>query len=45
MVTQLRDRYGDVLEGDLTASIAALATIMVGLFVVVAIVQKRKDVI
>jgi ABC-type multidrug transport system ATPase subunit/pSer/pThr/pTyr-binding forkhead associated (FHA) protein len=45
VVTQLRDRYGDVLEGDVATSIAALLAIMVGLFVVVAVIQKRKDVI
>jgi hypothetical protein len=45
VVTQLRDRYGDVLEGEVTTSLVALLAIMVGVFVVVVIIQKRKDVI
>jgi hypothetical protein len=34
-----------VLEGDVTTSIAALLAIMLGLFLLVAIVQKQKGVI
>ncbi len=45
VLTALRDRYGDVLEGEVATSIVAMVAIMVGLFVVVAFVQKRKDVI
>jgi hypothetical protein len=45
VITHLRDRYGAVLEGDVTTSIAALLAIMLGLFLLVAVIQKRKDVI
>jgi hypothetical protein len=45
VIAQLEDRYGDVLEGEVVASIAATLTIGVVLFVLLIIIQKRKDVI
>lgn len=45
VIAHLRDRYSAVLEGDVTTSIAALLAIMLGLFLLVAIVQKQKGVI
>jgi ABC-type multidrug transport system ATPase subunit/pSer/pThr/pTyr-binding forkhead associated (FHA) protein len=45
VITHLEDRYGQVLEGDVTTSIAALLGILIGLFVLLAVIQKRKDVI
>jgi hypothetical protein len=45
VITHLEDRYGNVLEGDVTTSIAALVGILVALFVLLAVIQKRKDVI
>jgi ABC-type multidrug transport system ATPase subunit/pSer/pThr/pTyr-binding forkhead associated (FHA) protein len=45
VITHLEDRYGHVLEGDVTTSIAALLGILVGLFILLAVIQKRKDVI
>ncbi len=41
----LEERYGAVLEGDLVNSVIAQVGIMVVLFVLLAVVQKRKDVI
>jgi ABC-type multidrug transport system ATPase subunit/pSer/pThr/pTyr-binding forkhead associated (FHA) protein len=45
MIDKLEERYGDVLEGDVGASILAQAIIIVILFAAVAVLQKRKDVI
>ena len=45
VITHLEDRYGDVLEGDVTSSIAAMLTIMLVLFLLLVVIQKRKDVI
>ena len=45
VITHLRDRFGDVLHGDAAASIVAQLAIMLVLFVLLAFVQKRKDVI
>jgi ABC-type multidrug transport system ATPase subunit/pSer/pThr/pTyr-binding forkhead associated (FHA) protein len=45
VLTHLEDRYGQVLEGDVTTSVAALLAIMLGLFILLAVIQKRKDVI
>jgi hypothetical protein len=45
VIDHLEDRYGTVLEGELTTSIAATVAIMAGLFVLLIIIQKRKDVI
>jgi hypothetical protein len=45
VLTHLEDRYGQVLEGKLVTSVAALLGIMLALFVLVAVIQKRKDVI
>ncbi len=41
----LEERYGEVLEGNLSNSIIAQVGIMAVLFVLLAVVQKRKDVI
>jgi ABC-type multidrug transport system ATPase subunit/pSer/pThr/pTyr-binding forkhead associated (FHA) protein len=45
VIDHLRDRYGDVLEGDVNTSIIAQLVIMGGLFVLLAVIQKRKDII
>ncbi len=45
VIDSLHSRYGSVLDGDVNTSIIATSAIMVGLFAVVAVVQKRKDVI
>jgi ABC-type multidrug transport system ATPase subunit/predicted component of type VI protein secretion system len=45
VIVQLESRYGDVLEGDMTASIIAQLAIMLCLFILLVIIQKRKDVI
>jgi ABC-type multidrug transport system ATPase subunit/pSer/pThr/pTyr-binding forkhead associated (FHA) protein len=45
VVAHLEDRYGQVLEGDVLISIGAMLAIMLVLFVLLAIIQKRKDVI
>jgi len=45
VITHLEDRYGDVLEGDVTTSIAAMLAIMLVLFLLLVVIQKRKDVI
>jgi ABC-type multidrug transport system ATPase subunit len=45
VIGHLEDRYGQVLEGDVATSIAAMLAIMVVLFVLLIIIQKRKDVI
>jgi hypothetical protein len=45
VIEQLEGRYGDVMEGDVTTSIMAQLAIMVALFILLAVVQKRKDVI
>jgi ABC-type multidrug transport system ATPase subunit/pSer/pThr/pTyr-binding forkhead associated (FHA) protein len=45
VIDHLEDRYGDVLEGDVIVSIGAQLGIMLVLFVLLVVVQKRKDVI
>jgi hypothetical protein len=45
VIAQLESRYGDVLEGDVVTSIMAQLAIMLGLFVLLVVIQKRKDVI
>jgi ABC-type multidrug transport system ATPase subunit/pSer/pThr/pTyr-binding forkhead associated (FHA) protein len=45
VIAHLEDRYGQVLEGDVTTSIAALLAILLGSFILLAVIQKRKDVI
>jgi hypothetical protein len=45
VIDHLRDRYGDVLEGDVQTSIIAQLVIMAGLFLLLAVIQKRKDII
>jgi ABC-type multidrug transport system ATPase subunit/pSer/pThr/pTyr-binding forkhead associated (FHA) protein len=45
VLDHLEDRYGDVLAGDVTTSIAMQLGLAVVLFVVLAVIQKRKDVI
>jgi ABC-type multidrug transport system ATPase subunit len=45
VLNQLAGRYGDVMEGDTVTSILAQLAIMAGLFVLLVIIQKRKDVI
>ncbi len=45
VIGQLESRYGDVLEGVVTTSILAQLAIMLALFILLVIIQKRKDVI
>jgi ABC-type multidrug transport system ATPase subunit/pSer/pThr/pTyr-binding forkhead associated (FHA) protein len=45
VITHLADRYGEVLEGKAITSIAAMLAIMLGLFLLLVVIQKRKDVI
>jgi len=45
MLTHLEGRYGEVLEGDVSTSVAAMLAIMLGLFLLLVVIQKRKDVI
>ena len=45
VIAHLEDRYGQVLEGDVATSIAAMLAIMLALFILLAVIQKRKDVI
>jgi ABC-type multidrug transport system ATPase subunit/pSer/pThr/pTyr-binding forkhead associated (FHA) protein len=45
VLDHLRSRYGDVLDGDAYTSIVAQLVIMGGLFVLLAVIQKRKDTI
>jgi hypothetical protein len=45
VIDHLASRYGGVLDGDVNTSIIATSAIMVGLFALVAVLQKRKDVI
>jgi ABC-type multidrug transport system ATPase subunit/pSer/pThr/pTyr-binding forkhead associated (FHA) protein len=45
LISHLEDRFGDVLKGDVATSIVAQLAIMVVLCVLLAVVQKRKDVI
>ncbi len=45
VIDHLESRYGDVLKGEVATSIIAQAAIMVGLFILLAVIQKRKDVI
>jgi hypothetical protein len=45
VITHLEDRFGDVLDGDALNSILAQLAIMLVLFVLLFVVQKRKDVI
>jgi ABC-type multidrug transport system ATPase subunit len=45
VIDHLEDRYGQVLEGAVLISIGATLAIMVVLFILLVIIQKRKDVI
>jgi ABC-type multidrug transport system ATPase subunit/pSer/pThr/pTyr-binding forkhead associated (FHA) protein len=45
VIDHLEDRYGTVLEGEMVTSVAATLAIMAGLFILLIIIQKRKDVI
>jgi len=45
VLAQLETRFGDVLEGSVMTSILASLAIMVVLFILLVIIQKRKDVI
>jgi hypothetical protein len=45
VISHLEDRYGQVLEGNVATSIAAMLAIMLALFILLAVIQKRKDVI
>jgi ABC-type multidrug transport system ATPase subunit/pSer/pThr/pTyr-binding forkhead associated (FHA) protein len=45
VIAHLEDRYGQVLEGDVTTSIVAMLAIMLLLFILLVVIQKRKDVI
>jgi hypothetical protein len=45
VIDHLNSRYGGVLDGNVNTSIIATSAIMVGLFAVVAVLQRRKDVI
>jgi ABC-type multidrug transport system ATPase subunit/pSer/pThr/pTyr-binding forkhead associated (FHA) protein len=45
VIDHLEDRYGDVLNGDVAVSIGAMSALMLGLFILVVVIQKRKDVI
>jgi hypothetical protein len=45
VIDHLEDRYGDVLNGDMAVSVAAMSALMLGLFVLLIVIQKRKDVI
>jgi ABC-type multidrug transport system ATPase subunit len=45
VIDHLENRYGNVLQGDAATSIVAQSVIMVGLFILLAVIQKRKDVI
>jgi hypothetical protein len=45
VLDHLRSRYGDVLDGNAYTSIVAQLVIMGGLFLLLAVIQKRKDII
>jgi len=45
VMAHLRDRYGLVLEGSMRTSVLALLGLATGLFVLLAVIQKKKDVI
>ncbi len=45
VILQLESRYGDVVEGDVATSIIAQLAIMLCLFILLVVIQKRKDVI
>jgi ABC-type multidrug transport system ATPase subunit/pSer/pThr/pTyr-binding forkhead associated (FHA) protein len=45
VIVHLEDRYGEVLEGDVTTSVVAMLAIMLLLFILLVVIQKRKDVI
>jgi ABC-type multidrug transport system ATPase subunit/pSer/pThr/pTyr-binding forkhead associated (FHA) protein len=45
VIEQLETRFGDVLDGSVMTSILASLAIMVVLFILLVIIQKRKDVI
>jgi ABC-type multidrug transport system ATPase subunit/pSer/pThr/pTyr-binding forkhead associated (FHA) protein len=45
MIDKLEERYGDVLKGDVATSALAQGVILVVLFALIAVLQKRKDVI
>ena len=44
-IDHLEGRYGGVLEGDIIKSIIVQVVIIFGIFVLIAFIQKRKDVI
>jgi ABC-type multidrug transport system ATPase subunit/pSer/pThr/pTyr-binding forkhead associated (FHA) protein len=44
-IDHLESRFSDVLEGEVYTSIVAQLVIILGLFTIVAVIQKRKDVI
>jgi hypothetical protein len=45
VIDHLEDRYGDVLNGDVAVSIAAMSALMLVLLILLVFIQKRKDVI
>jgi ABC-type multidrug transport system ATPase subunit len=45
LIDQLNERFGDVFDGSITNAIIAQVAIMAVLFVVLIVIQKRKDVI
>ncbi len=45
LIDQLEGHYGDVLDGDAATSLVATLAIMVVLFILLVVIQKRKDVI
>ena len=45
VIAQLESRFGDVLEGAVMTSVLASLAIMAVLFILLVIIQKRKDVI
>jgi hypothetical protein len=45
VIAHLEDRYGEVLEGDVATSVVAMLAIMLVLFILLVVIQKRKDVI
>jgi hypothetical protein len=45
VIDHLEDRYGNVLDGEVSTSIMAQVGIMAALFVLLIVIQKRKDII
>jgi len=45
LIVQLTERFGDTFDGSVRNSMLAMGGIMVALFILLAILQKRKDVI